>query len=153
VPGHEQRTDIQHIVSLTDLAPTLLDLAKIPRPASFRGVSLASLMGLREAATPSGVAFSELIKETTDRRKPHERAIVTDDAKLILGVGGEQEFYDLQTDPGETNPQALAAGRRNGLENELRAFMAGSGNDAPPAAERTVDPDTLERMRALGYAP
>jgi arylsulfatase A-like enzyme len=153
VPGHDQRVDIQHIVSLTDLAPTLLDLAAIPRPASFRGVSLASLMGLRTEATPSAMAFSELIKETTDRRKPHERAIVTDDDKLILGAGGELEFFDLQADPGETNPQGLAADRRANLRDELRTFIAGAGEGAAPAARRTVDPDTLERMRALGYAP
>jgi len=157
VPGHDNRVDIDAIVSLTDLAPTLLELAGIPRPTSFHGSSLTPLMGLQTgtppAASPGGVALSELIKETTDRRKPHERAVITGTDKLILGVDGEHEYYDLRADPGESNPDALAAERREQLSEEVHRLLADPGGGATPAAQRTVDPETLERMRALGYHP
>ena len=159
VPGHEQRVDVTPLVSLTDVAPTLLDLLAIPQPPEFEGHSLRGLMGLGQPAqTPhgrgtlaAGGAFSELIKDGTQRARPHEHAVITDSSKLILNVDGTREFYDLHADPGETNTQGLVDGARAPLSAALQSFMEYTAQRAAPAHQRPLDDETRERMRALGY--
>ena len=161
VPGHEQRVDVTELVSLTDVAPTLLDLLALPQPPEFEGHSLRRLMGLGQpaqttrgpAAAPvaGGTAFSELIKEGTQRARPHERAVITDASKLILDVDGKREFYDLRADPGETNTQGLVDGTRERLSASLQSFMDYTQQRAAPVHQRALDAETRERMRALGY--
>jgi len=166
VPGHGERVDVSPIVSLTDIAPTLLDLVGMPAPPRFEGASLRDPMGIPRwrwgflgaatrasapSATDSGVAFSELIKETTARQRPHEHAVITDSSKLIVGVNGEHEFYDLMRDPGETNAQALGEPERQRLDHDI-ARLRQLAAPATPGAAATPDAETRERMRALGYA-
>jgi arylsulfatase A-like enzyme len=165
LPGQTQRADVDDIVSLVDVAPTLLDLAGIPAPAAFEGHSFAGrlraardgrwswaglLTLLHGRQTRSGTAFSELIKPPDEnRRSPHERAVVDGQHKLITGVDGEREYYDLAADPGEHQPAALTEAERLALERALeplRAYAARGGGG------HEVDEDTKERMRALGYA-
>ena len=160
VPGHHTGAAIEPIVSLTDVAPTLLDLAGIPAPASFEGGSLRGVMGLpapaggavpRSALPVTGVAFSELIKNGEQRQRPHERTVITKTDKLITDVDGQREFYDLAKDPGETNPDALAEDTRSRLSAQLAEFVAHVSERAAPSSTREMDEETRERMRALGY--
>src|SRR5579862_4442978 len=44
VPGNQTRVDVGEVVSLVDVAPTVLDLAELARPTSFEGHSLRALM-------------------------------------------------------------------------------------------------------------
>src|SRR4029079_364673 len=46
VPGHASSVSVAPIVSVTDVAPTLLDLAGIPAPETFEGGSLRGAMGI-----------------------------------------------------------------------------------------------------------
>jgi arylsulfatase A-like enzyme len=166
VPGHATGAAIDPIVSLTDVAPTLLDLAGVPSPLSFEGGSLRGVMGVsRESWWPfgqrhdevvsgrlpaTGVAFSELIMDG-ERLRPHERAVITASSKVIADVGGEREFYDLNADRSEKDPHALDPEARARLAAYLADFEAHTAGRAAPAATRSVDDDTKERMRALGY--
>src|SRR5215472_15579703 len=127
---------VDPIVSLTDVAPTVLDLVGVPSPGRFEGGSLRSLMDGSRAETPSGskeassrlpsvgVAFSELIKDGTQRQRPHERAVITAPTKLIADVDGEREFYDLHADAAETDPHALGEAERTRLTGQLDEFLA-----------------------------
>jgi arylsulfatase A-like enzyme len=166
LPGERSRVEVAAIVSLTDVAPTLLDLAGISIPSSFEGASLRPLMGVPESrrwwplrwlerTQPSrpraNVAFSELLKETTNRERPHERAVVTRSRKLIVNVDGGREYYDLRVDPGEMNPDGLPEPARAELGAALsRLHLYGAGQPTPQA-KLPMDADTRERMRALGY--
>ena len=97
-PGHFQET-----VSLTDLVPTLIELAGYvpPKGPSIDGRSIADLMtGKRLDAPGSGTAFAAMIK---DRSNPGGvTAIVSGQWKLIDN-GGAFELYDLKSDPAEVN--------------------------------------------------
>jgi len=164
LPGQERRVDVERIVSLVDLAPTLLDLAGIPPPPAFMGHSVRPLLrrragwwpfGDRDGATPltgPGMTFSELIMDPTARQRPHERAVVAGTHKLIVDVDGGREFYDLRADPSEANPQALGDAERAELVAAVEQLQ-GFGRPAPSAkTPAQVDSETRERMRALGYA-
>jgi len=163
LPGQTQRADVAGLASVVDVAPTLLDLAGIAAPSTFEGHSLRARMGLpargwslfgssqaTDVAVPAAI-YSELIKNDLDRLSVHQRAVRTDDGKLITGVGGEQEFYDLKGDPAETNAAALDEVARARLAGELARFTAHVSQGSAPAATRPLDNDTRERMRALGY--
>jgi arylsulfatase A-like enzyme len=167
VPGHTSSVSVAPIVSVTDVAPTLLDLAGIPAPETFEGGSLRGAMGIprhrwwpfgvAEKMSPAGipttgVAYSELIKDGTARSRPHERALINGKEKIIADVDGEHEYYDLRADPGETNPNGLESAARARLTAALNAFVAHTASRAAPAATHGLDAETRERMRALGYS-
>jgi arylsulfatase A-like enzyme len=164
-PGAPGGMKIETIVSLTDVGPTILDLAHIAAPPSFDGTSLRTLMGLRkprgwwpfggeeqlQREVPAKVAFSELIKETTNRQRPHERAVIRETHKLIENVDGGREYYDLQADPGERDTQGIDAAQRVVLGDAIARFEERHAAHPTPRSTTAMDAETRERMRALGY--
>jgi arylsulfatase A-like enzyme len=152
LPQRSERSDVTGLVSLVDIAPTLLDLLGLPIPDAFAGHSLRPWFDQRDSGHIGGTVFTELIKEGTQRARPHERAVIQADRKLISDVDGKKEFYDLRTDPAETNAAALAEPARATLVETLTKFQE-QGRPAPTrSAADTADPDTRERMRQLGYS-
>jgi arylsulfatase A-like enzyme len=103
-------------VSLTDLAPTMLDLAGFAVPADMDGRSLADLAtGARRGDPDGGYAYAVMM---TDRSATEwGRAVVRGRWKLIDGHRGI-ELYDLRADPDETDnvadrqPEVLAEMKR-----------------------------------------
>ena len=82
-----------------DLAPTLLDLAGVPVPPSWKGRSLVLAMA-------SGVSDGRpVVTETRVRDNLWQRAVRTDRWKVIAidDFTKPVEAYDLVADPGETN--------------------------------------------------
>ena len=161
-PGGVSRMDVERPVSLLDVAPTLLDAAGIAAPSSFEGHSLRPFLweaqhpwsaGLRALWAHDAKAlpvFSENIvpAESEDQRiRPHERAIVVQQAKLILGVKGERESYDLAADPAEHAP--LVEAETDRLADVLVAFRGSVAS--PTKVTPAIDPELRARLRALGY--
>ncbi len=97
VPGWPART-VAAPASLTDLAPTLLDLFGYPVPEEFDGQSLApAMVGEDVGERP---VYSELLPYTS--WKEHHKAVVLGTYKFIaVYSSGSEELYDLSTDPGE----------------------------------------------------
>ena len=165
LPSQTGRADIRDVVSQVDYGPTLLDLAGIPRPASFEGHSLRGLLRtstLRWYAhsmwdrltgrQAGGTAYSEQL--LTDRLvRPHVRAIIEGNTKIILSENGTVEGYDLQTDPSERKPKALSPQTRHRLESDIHRLQARLGQSRSPAVTKQLDEKTKERLRVLGYLP
>jgi choline-sulfatase len=107
-------------VMLIDLAPTLCDLVKAPRPGNFRGRSL--LPALLGEPLPPRAAVSEVMP--TDGTKRRLRMIVDGNWKLIVSPDARDELYDLQRDPKERSNVALQEPAR---VNELKAKLGGFG--------------------------
>jgi arylsulfatase A-like enzyme len=164
LPGQSERVDVWDVVSLVDVAPTLFDWLQIERPDSFAGRSFRSdllrqtswwralvgrIVGI--AAREPRIAYSELLRSHARRLSPHERALVMDSKKVILGVGGESEFYDTRADPAEKNPGVLSEESRAALRRALAAMEEGVLRPAHEEAPQP-DPATEEILRALGYA-
>jgi hypothetical protein len=103
-------------------------------------------------APPPRPLLAELIRTEEDdhkRRSPHAQAVVVGHHKLIAGISGEREYYDLTADPGERVPDALTAAQRATLEQTRTTLLAAAA--APAIQPATVDEATRDRMRALGY--
>ncbi|MEJ7600862.1 MAG: sulfatase-like hydrolase/transferase [Kofleriaceae bacterium] len=112
---------IAETVSLTDLTPTIVELAGFEPPAgaSMDGRSLAALATGKRLPDPhAGTAFAAMIK---DRSNPGGvTAIVRGGWKLIdTGVG--IELYDLKADPFE---RQNLVGQQQALAAELRQLLA-----------------------------
>jgi arylsulfatase A-like enzyme len=151
LPGQTAPAEVDEAVSLVDLAPTLLSLIGRPVPASFEGRSLLS--GSGQASAP-GVAYSELIVPETGgwrRFGPHQRSLVVGSHKLIGGIHGETEYYDLEADPGERNPKALSEAERAELRGKLEKLQQEVASRAASREVKPIDEETREQIRALGY--
>src|SRR5439155_891594 len=99
LPGQTRRVDVEDVVSLIDVAPTILATVGIRRPPAFEGrvlplssrwlPSWARLWQRDGTSTP---AFSELIipeRAEANNVRPHERALILGSRKLIVGPAGE----------------------------------------------------------------
>lgn len=117
-PGIERRR-VDETVSLTDLAPTIVELAGFHLPAAhLEGRSLADLATGTRAAAANTIAFAAMIAERTGDSEPS--AIVRGSWKLI-DSGHTVELYDLKTDPEE---RWNLFGQRPQLVGELKMMLA-----------------------------
>ena len=83
----------------------------------------------------------------------HRACVRTKDRKLIVNTETLEAlaYYDLETDPGERLPMPLdSEGERLLTEIESRILNGHASLAHPPAS--AIDPELLERIRALGYA-
>ncbi len=158
-------------VSLSDVAPTLLDFAGAAAPPSMSGVSLrGAAFG---ALPPRRAMVGTLCVPAVEHGTPGlwlTESLRTPETKFLLAFRYEAatglklrgaRLCDLVRDPGETAPQLLAPGdprlrqQWDALEAQLDGLRArhASGPHAPEAA-RAVEPSALadENLRALGYA-
>jgi len=133
--------------SSVDLMPTVLELLGLPPAGEIDGRSL-----LRAVLTPDAelqhLAYSESYFPRYHFGWQHLRALRDGRHKFIEAP--RPELYDVQADPGETRNiykanSARAEELRLGLER-----LGGTGFQPAPPREQ-MDPDTLQRLAALGY--
>jgi arylsulfatase A-like enzyme len=152
LPGAVPRR-IRDVVSLVDLAPTLLDAFGIPAPPSFSGRSLLPLV--RGGGLPARPALSET--QVTNNNKFWKVAACDPSSCLLVKLprGADpadglttEERFDRRTDPGETTPLPPQDGA---LRTFVRAYLRAAHAQAAPSSKAEMPPDVRERLRALGY--
>jgi arylsulfatase A-like enzyme len=136
-------------VGLVDVAPTVLEAAGLPVPATVQGRSLLGLV--RGAAEPERPSYAE---SEYPRRVFGWSALASWRAERFLLVEApRRELYDLRTDPGATRDlaaerPAVASGMAREMAEALRAWTGATPASAPSRA----DPQLVERLSSLGYA-
>ena len=134
-------------VSSVDLMPTVLDLLGLPAQPGIDGRSLAREI-LDPAATSDRTAYSETYFPRYHFGWQHLRAIRSRAYKYVDAP--EPELYDLAQDPGETkNIYRGFSARAEGLRLRLEELTKQESGAAPE--RRSLDPETLQRLAALGY--
>jgi arylsulfatase A-like enzyme len=113
--------------SLLHLAPTLLDLAEVPVPGSFRGRSHSEL--LRSSSGGEGDAIVECVAGCTNpfvkKNRLHARVLAVRETryKMVFDFNSvTEQLFDLEADPAELRP-------------------------LPPDAEKAVRKRLLDRAR------
>jgi choline-sulfatase len=140
---------VREQVRSVDVAPTLEALAGLPPRADLDGVSLVPLLqGGRRAAVP--VSYAESWYPRLHFGWSELRAIRVGEWKYIAAP--KPELYDLRTDRAElsnlvTERPAVASR----LQTELAALVRDVEGTAPAPPAAQPDPETVERLRALGY--
>lgn len=139
-------------VALTDLLPTLLDLAGAKPAFAAEGLSLAPLL----AGKPGGEAFAQrgLYGETRRWAGLDRRYWLTGRHKVIVDrEAGTREIYDIVADPGERRDLAPAEpALADRLQGALAGYLSRADRVRYPAQLRPEDdPARIEALRALGY--
>ena len=154
-------------VQLHDLFPTVLGLAGVKAPAS-QGVDLATeaIDEERPLLLSYGYpnqALHAMGEESaaSERLLPYKRrlwAVRVGDMKLIVGDDDSVELYRVSSDPGELDDLARDDAHAATVA-ELRGVLAGlleqysrDPVDARTTGDPTRDDETIEELRALGYA-
>jgi arylsulfatase A-like enzyme len=111
-------------VSIVDLLPTILDLARIPHPDGLDGTSFAGRLGVSGSSVGEGVAFLEW---AGDAEIPAWEAVRTSGLKLIRYADGTEELYDIggvlgPPDPFEADDRAEDAAYRR-IRADLRHLL------------------------------
>lgn len=140
--GRRIQAPVQHV----DLAPTILDLAKAPRPGNLRGRSLTPLFDGRESLPPAPV-YAESMFGATHFTWGELSSVVEDGYRYIRAP--REELYDLAADPDERENLAaskpdVAARLRATLGTLLPGTVRARGGLRPA-------PEELARYEALGY--
>jgi tetratricopeptide (TPR) repeat protein len=136
---------VAEAVRHVDLVPSVLDALGMEIPAGLAGRSLLPLVAGRPAGEPPPTYF-EALSTSINRRWAPLRGLRLGSLKYIdLPL---PELYDLATDPGEW--KNLAASRPQELER-LQARLSLLRAADPGVAPARESPETLERLRALGY--
>jgi len=111
---------IAETVSLTDIVPTVLELAGFVAPddASLDGRSLADLAtGRRPGSADAGIAFAAMIK---DRSNPGGVTAIARGRWKLIDDNSSLELYDTAADPGERDN---VIGQHARIAGELRALL------------------------------
>ncbi len=132
------------MVSLVDVAPTILGCAGVAVPVAMAGRDLLCAGG-----SPEAEAFDAVISQYG----PQRYAVRTREWKLIEATAPPAvELYDLASDPGET--RNVAADNRR-VVADLRQRLATWRDAQQPVEAADVEvelsPEEVERLKALGY--
>jgi arylsulfatase A-like enzyme len=130
-------------VQLAGLTASILAAAGVTRPDSVHVDPLPRI----GAAAPDTV-FSELTESGQRDHWLHKQSLVANEAKLVVEPDGTRLTFDLATDPFERSPTAP---KDDSLEVALAAQLARL-HTGVATAQQAPDPDTLKRLRALGYS-
>lgn len=147
-PGHLPAGKIvPSRVRLTDILPTVLDLAGLPAPGGIDGGSLVPLIE-RE-----GGKDRETYIETFYPRENYGwselTGLISGDWKYIQAP--KPELYNLRDDPVETLNHAASAGdEATALDRKLEALVRRSAGVTDSRA-KALTAEEQERLRSLGY--
>jgi arylsulfatase A-like enzyme len=145
-------TRVPAAVSLVDVAPTVLDLVGLPPLHDVDGTSLVPL--LRDGSPPfarDGV-FSETIS-SVEAAEVDVVALRREHTSCIGHLGdGSTQCFDRTVDPDERTP--LAAGSptvTTGAEAIAGFVRSGASAAGGSPVQGDVDPERMEKLKALGY--
>jgi len=154
IPGGPKGKQLDTIVDLVDLLPTVLGRLGLKAPAGIRGEDLWPIIQSQNKV--GGAAY---LQHTGNQLE----GVVTDRYKLIRHlktrkdiyegypiVRGRLELYDLQQDPKEEKNIAKANPEIVKRLSELMIRLRRGGPSFKAGAAK-VDADTEEALRALGY--
>ncbi|MBM3312400.1 MAG: hypothetical protein FJY80_12940, partial [Candidatus Aminicenantes bacterium] len=163
--GRHAGREVEDIVRLTDLVPTVLEVLGIDAPeGAFDGRSLVPLLdGRDEGGRP---VFAELAAEVMDSLGAPRVALSSGSDILILNGPYKKEnlslfafpppafppleLYDLGRDPAETKNIAGEASKA-GLVRVLAAEAEKALAAVKPKSERKLSKELEDQLRALGY--
>lgn len=152
---------VQDPVSLVDVVPTLLAGLDLPLTEAVDGRDISALLRGRAVAEGPVFAVTAYLNQMTIVRRGKWKLVHTPlppapfpgDPWAGFYTPNEQfEFYDLETDPGEThNLYSTQQQRAKALWAELARWEAAHKIPLGQRAAPPLDEATRQRLEALGY--
>jgi arylsulfatase A-like enzyme len=150
---------VEELVQNLDIMPTILELAGADHgELLMQGESLLPLV-LENTARGWGrdMAYSEeaLLKKSREDPRPYG-SIFFERWHVLDSLYAPMKVFDLKHDPGEIDAQRPARILRNRIPAYLRDLQLAEleiwrGVTGGEEATVALDPETIERLRALGY--
>lgn len=114
-------TKVKSMIQNIDIAPTILEMAGIEKPAHFQGASILPFLKGGQPQKWRDRIFYEYYWEYTFPQTPTVHAVRTDKFKYIRyhGIWDTNELYDLENDPYEMN-NLIAKPEYQAMIEELR---------------------------------
>ena len=136
------------IVSSADIFPTVLDLLGLPAVKNTIDGSSLALGIVNPSAPVGGTAYSETYFTRYHFGWQHLRSIRNADYTYVDAP--EPELYDRKADPAESNNiyKSFSA-RAEPLRLRIETLAKADQGKSPE--RQSLDPDTLQRLAALGY--
>jgi arylsulfatase A-like enzyme/Flp pilus assembly protein TadD len=155
LPGEKLAGErVEARVALADVAPSLLQTARIPIPSTMQGQSLLPLMnapksaGGRESKVPDRPIYSET--DYAHRAFGWSELRSWRAQKYLYVQAPKRELYDQSSDPDALkNLATTAKAVADTLDGQLSTFRKKTSGAAVEPAE--IDPAREEKLRALGY--
>ncbi len=148
-PGPIKRITQQ--ATLLDVLPTLREMGHVPGGDMEQGISLLSAVYGEQPRSGGRTFFAELHSAPWYGSQTL-KCVIQANHKYILTLPSAEELYDIMTDPREQ--RSVAAQRPRVMEmlrRELDLFEASRPRLAADTASTTLDPQTIEKLRSLGY--
>ncbi len=125
------KTGVEQVIQNVDIAPTIMDMAGVQKPAQLQGSSFLPLLKNQTIAWRDR-AFYEYYWEYDFPQTPSMFAVRTDQYKYIYnyGVWDTNELYDLKADPYEMNNlirKPEHAQRALGFRKEIFDWLENTG--------------------------
>ena len=135
------------LVETVDIVPTIFDFLGFETSPQWEGESLWPLISGRQAEAGPGHREVVLATNRFDRQ-----AIRVEDFKYVASIDGNEELYDLRSDPGErVNLARQQPERTRALRERLESLVGRKpAPEARPSDLRT-DPEMDALLEALGY--
>ncbi len=136
-------------VELTDIMPTVCEMAGLPVPSAVQGRSLVPTF-FRPGEAGQRLAYSESYYPRYHYGWSELKGF--QDGRFKLIIAPVPELYDLERDPGEErNLVYLEKAVFEDLSARAEALMAEAGQNALEVDLGKVDEETREKLAALGY--
>jgi arylsulfatase A-like enzyme/Flp pilus assembly protein TadD len=136
-------------VTLTDIMPTVCEMAGIPMPAEVQGRSLVPAF-FRSGSLPDRLAYAETFYPRYHYGWSELRSV--QDGRFKLIIAPVPELYDLDRDPGEEkNLVYLEKEVFEDLSARAETLMEEAGRNALEVDMQKIDEETREKLAALGY--
>ncbi len=150
-PGIPAARRVREVVSIIDLAPTILARAGLAPLADADGRDLSPLWQ-SETGFEQRPAYAETLATRLDHGWAPLFALRSD--RLLYVRAPRPELYDVEQDPRQLanlldDPSQGRAERVAAFERELDSVLAREGE----ASRFSLDAETREQLRALGYTP
>jgi choline-sulfatase len=144
--GGPRGTVVDRLVSLVDVAPTVLGLLGIVPPAGLDGVDLTPVV-TGTGALPRDELYAETYYPRLRFNWSELVSVRNQQYKFIRAP--QPELYDYRADPGELRNLADSQPALVSSLTQILNRMAAPEGEAPVA--RGLDPDAARRLGSLGY--
>ena len=137
--------------SQVDLLPTVIDVAGLPAIPGLAGVSLRKIRGGEPRALMS-VSFPKTYPmDLHPQFRRVEEGLTFGGLRLIVSTSGKRELYDLAADEQEDNNLYREGDTRVASLTAMMEQWKRSVTTARAAGAFSEEPQTMDRLRSLGY--
>lgn len=149
MPGSTHHQKVNGLCSLIDLGPTILDVLEIPTNPNFEGANLLPMIKGKESGRPWVLGVCGLLDEESGEKKKLI-SLRTEKWKYIFKEAGEDELYNLLSDPGEKRDLIkINFEKAEKLKSKLIELISKIHYDLSPSV--AADERLRMRLKTLGY--